>query len=178
MSGLSSTLSASSSVAGFASSWADAQSSKAQGDYQNEMSKINARYAELKADSAVKRGDREAESVKKDTKRLVGSQRAALAAQGIDIGSGSALETQEDTAMIGELEALKIKNNAWMEAFGYKMEAQNDIRSGALAKRAGQNVANTTIATGGWKAISGGLDSFSKSNFYQSTLTKSTKEKK
>lgn len=172
MSGLSSILTAGSTVAGAASSWADAQSQRIQGNYQNEMAGINAKYAELQAESAITRGNKQATDMKRETKKIISSQRVALAAQGISIEDGSALQVQEDTAMIGEIEAMKIKNNAWMEAFGYKMEAQNLRTAGALAKRAGNNAAATTIATGGWNAVSGGIKTFTESNTYNKFISK------
>lgn len=172
MSGLSSILTAGSTVAGAASTWADAQAQRAQGNYQNEMANINAKYAELQSENAITRGNKQAADMKRETKRIIGSQRVALAAQGISIEDGSALQVQEDTAMIGEIEAMKIKNNAWMEAFGYKMEAQNQRQQGKLAKMAGDNTAATTIATGGWNAISGGIKAFSESNTYNKFISK------
>lgn len=177
MSGLTSVLSLGSAATGLAGSFADAQSIRAQGDYQNEMAKINAKYAEFSAESAIKRGDKAATDVKKQTKKLIGSQRAALAAQGIQIDSGSALDVQEDTAMIGQQEALKIKNNAWMEAFGFKVQAQQDTQQGKIAKMAANNTASATIATGGWQAVSGGLDAISKSNTYQNAMAPKGKDK-
>lgn len=165
-------LSASSAVSGFASSWADSQAMRAQGEYQKSMAGINAKFAQVKSKLATDRGNREAADVKRKTKSLIGSQRAALAAQGIDIQSGSALQVQEDTAMIGELEALEIKNNSWMEAFGYRQEAARATQRGEIANISAQNAAGATLLTGGVNALNKGMGAFYESNFYQNSLKK------
>ena len=171
MAAISSILSMGSAAGDAVGSWADAKAVRAQGNYQNEMANINAQFAELSAESAITRGNKQAADVKRNTKKIIGSQRAAMAAQGISIDSGSALDVQEDTAMIGELEAMKVKNNAWMEAFGYKVQAQQDRQQGKIGKMAADNTAATTLATGGWKAVGGAYKAYTGSDTY-AKLTK------
>ncbi len=52
--------------------------------YQQSVYESNARMAEIQAMDAVKRGDTASKETQARAKRLIGSQRAALAAQGQD----------------------------------------------------------------------------------------------
>lgn len=122
---------------------------KTQGQYQKAMYDQNAKLADLSADDALRRGDKEVISLKKQGKQIIGAQRAALAAQGIEVDSGSALDVQVDTAYQVELDAMKIKNNAWREAWGYKTEALNARTQGTFAALGAKNAATNTLITGG-----------------------------
>lgn len=136
----------------FASSYAQATAAELQGDFQKSQYEANAKFSELRAEDAIRRGDREAIEVKKAGKRVIGSQRAALAAQGIEVDSGTAVEVQADTAGMAAEDALRAKNNAWREAWGYRVEAANARGQGRWAAMAAENTARSTLVTGGLKA--------------------------
>ena len=130
-----------------------AYSSYQQGKAQRYISESNARVAEMKARDALKRGH-EAEGLSRQrTKKLIGSQRASLAAQGIRLDAGSALDVQMEAGDFGELDALTIKNNALREAFGFKTEARNASMQGRMAYQTGTNEAMQTLLTGGIRAV-------------------------
>jgi hypothetical protein len=136
-------------VAGFAGQYAQAGAADAQADFQKSQANTNAVYAEMQGADAIKRGDKEARALKGQGKKLIGSQRAAAAAQGIEVDSGSALDTQEDTAGLVAEDALTIKNNAWREAWGYKVQASNYQGQGAMAGLAAKNTSRSSLVTGG-----------------------------
>ena len=97
-----------------------AYSTYQQGRAQRAISRANERLAEMRARDAIKRGQ-EAEGISRQrTRKVLGSQRAAQAAQGIRTDYGSPLDIQLETGDIGELDALTIKNNALREAFGHR----------------------------------------------------------
>ncbi len=126
-------------------------SSYMQGKAQRYISRANANIADMQARDALKRGH-EAEGISRQrTKKLIGSQRAALAAQGIRVDSGSALDVQLEAGDIGELDALTIKNNALREAFGFQTEAANASMQGRLAYQSGINESMQTLLTAGIK---------------------------
>jgi hypothetical protein len=107
----------------------------------------------IRAAHAIQRGDKEAVRAKQLARRIIGSQRAAMGAQGIDLESGSALDIQKETASLGAEEAMIIKNNSWMEAWGYRV-AENDLYGQAkYARITGKNTARNTILTGGLTAL-------------------------
>ncbi len=135
-----------------ASTYSQYASLKAQGNYQSQIALSNARLANIQADDAVQRGEKDVLKSQQETKAVAGSQRAALAAQGIDMKSGSALDVQEDTAGRGAMDALTIRNNAWRTAWGYKVQAQQDTTQAAFDKLAAKNQARSTLLTGGLDA--------------------------
>lgn len=110
---------------------------------------FNAQMEELRARDAERRGDEAANRHRLQVTRMISSQRAALAAQGVDVEAGSALDVQIDTAALGELDALTIRNNAMREAFGYRAQAIDSRRRGRLARAEGvSGAANTILTTG------------------------------
>lgn len=126
-----------------------ARSQMAEGRYAAQAAGANARMAELQAEDALRRGDIEAMRQRQATRGLIGSQRAALAAQGIDLTSGSAMELQEDAAALGAQDAETIRANAWREAWGFRAEATNLRTQGHLERAAAATKAGSTLLTGG-----------------------------
>ena len=172
MAALSSILLATTIATGAYSAYQQNQAGRAarrQGEYQGDIFDLNAADAERQAEDATARG-REAESRHRvGVKQLIGSQRAGLAASGVDIGTGSARDVQEEAAYLGELDALTIRNNAKREALGYRTQAANLRAEGMMARRAGRNqqkaanqaAVGTLLTTGvqaygGWRQYGGG----------------------
>jgi hypothetical protein len=145
----------------------DAKTAKAQADYQNKMSFINSQFAEMQARDAINRGEIKAGEVRKAGKQVVGAQKAALAAQGIDISSGSALEIQQDTDRLNQLDAMQVRNNAWREAWGYKVEASQATAQGQMAMIAGKAKAKSTLMTGGMTAANQTAGGFASAGYFQ-----------
>lgn len=108
---------------------------------QAKLAEFNATIAELNADDAIQRGQEEEQRFRAGVRGLIGSQRAAYAASNIDVGFGSALAVQEDTAQLGELDALTIRNNAARESWGFKVEAEDSRRRAKIIRKGGQYAA-------------------------------------
>ncbi|MBW7929807.1 MAG: hypothetical protein H3C57_00665 [Gammaproteobacteria bacterium] len=96
---------------------------------------INARLAEMSAQSALFKGEREVGALTMRAGQMKGSQRAAMAANGIDLGTGSAAEVQASTDVMKEMDANTLIANAVREAWGHRTQATN-YRNEALMKRA------------------------------------------
>lgn len=105
----------------------------------------NAGIADWQAQDALERGAVEEKRLRRRTEQVIGSQRTGLAAQGVDVNRGSALDVQADAAYLGELDALTIKNNAAKEAWGYKVQASDYRYRGKAAQREGMFGAFQTI---------------------------------
>lgn len=127
----------------------------------------NRQFSELMAEDAIRRGDRAALQHRKKVRQLIGSQRAALAAQGIDVNAGSAMDVQLDTASLGAQDAETIKNNAWREAWGLRSQASGYGAqaamagiSGGLAGFAGAQAQSSTFLTGGLNALNSGIQGY------------------
>ena len=128
---------------------------KNQAAFQASVARNNAILSERAAQDAIVRG-REAERERRvKTRQLIGRQRTALAGAGQVVDTGSALDITEETAAIGELDALTIRRNAEREALGFRTEGINfqssallaDLR-GESAERAGDLAFKTTLLTG------------------------------
>ncbi len=118
-----------------------ARQSEAMGRYEKSAFDENARIAGLQATDATARGDVEAGRVHLDTTQRMGATKAALASQGVDVGSGSALDVQASEAGLGALDEMMVRNNAAREAWGYSTEAINFRKQGELAELGGKNTA-------------------------------------
>lgn len=122
--------------------------------YNAQVAENNAKVADYSAQDAVERGAADETAHRIETKRLIGRQRVSLAAQGQDLGSGSAVEIQADTARQSEVDALEIRANAAREQWGYRVaasnarvQAQDQLAAGEIAKQKGKNAAFQTILT-------------------------------
>lgn len=115
--------------------------------------RTNAGYARLQAEDAKTRGASSAMAAVVKARMNVGSQRAALAAQGIDISSGSALDVQVNTADLAEIDIMTIKNNAAREAWGYNVQASDSMTQAAMTEKAGSNKSRNTLLTGGLNTL-------------------------
>lgn len=131
---------------------------KSLGDY-------NALTAETQARDALARGAEDEQKFRAGLRGLIGSQRAGFSGQGVDVGTGSAVDVQADAAFLGELDALTIRTNAAREAWGYRREADNYRRGGQQAQSASRWGAASTIVGGaaslvqmryGWGGTDGG----------------------
>lgn len=78
-------------------------------------------------------GQYEESAAKAGTTRTVAEQTVAQAANGIDVGSGSALAVRDATEAIGAMDAAMIHYNAQREAFGLDVEANLLKRAGTSA---------------------------------------------
>jgi len=132
-----------------AGAYTQSQALRAQGDYQKQIADQNAATARLQAEDAIKRGERESHLIRMRTRQLRGSQRAAFAAQGVDVDTGSAADLQADTVALGALDAMTRQNNAYFEAWGFRSEAAAESHQGRMRQRAARSAARSTIATGG-----------------------------
>ena len=122
----------------FAGGMLDAEAYRTQSDFQKRQFEFSQKVADLQAKDAIKRGELQAKRVREAGKKIVGAQRAALAAQGIELDSGTALDIQEETAAFTEMDALTVKMNAYREAWGYKIESANYLAKSQYADIAGQ----------------------------------------
>ena len=111
------------------------------GAYERAGYDQNAQFAEDQAADAIARGKEAELRQRTATRQFRGSQRAGLGAQGIALDSGSALDVQEETVALGELDALTIRNNARREAYGYRVQAGDLRRQGQLAELSARNQA-------------------------------------
>lgn len=115
-----------------------AGSAISQGRAARNTSVFNARLAENEATRTRNKAVEQENEQRRRTAELISRQRTQLAANNLDLNSGSALQLQEDAALIGEVDALRIRNNFNDQASALDQEASLSISSG----RAKQQSAN------------------------------------
>lgn len=108
------------------------------GEAEAQRLEYNAGVTGLQAADAVTRGAEEEQRFRSTVRGLIGSQRAGFAGQGVDVGSGSAVDVQADAAYLGELDALTIRSNAQREAWGYRVQGEDLRMAAGVARRGGQ----------------------------------------
>ena len=111
--------------------------------------KQNAAYLNRAANDARYRGVVDADTQRVQTQNLIGTQRAAMAGNGGVVDDGSNALITQDTAQYGELDAMIISNNAAREAYGYEVQATNNISNA--------NTLKSNAKTGMMSSLLGGV---------------------
>ena len=119
-----------------------------QGRFQERTAEYNARVSENQAEETRNAGVEQENSHRERVARLQATQRAQLGASGVDANSGSALQLQQDTALSGEVDAIRIRNNALNQADSLDSGAALTRLEGANARQAGNAEAVGTILGG------------------------------
>lgn len=102
--------------------------------YQAKIAERNAAIERNAAQDALERGRIEEQRQYRKNAQRLGAQRAAMAANGIEVDFGSALDLQTDTKQVGWEDAQTIRENSMREAKGYEIRAWNS-EAEASAKR-------------------------------------------
>ncbi len=131
-----------------ASAISQGQSAKSTADY-------NAAAQQATAKSIQDKGAADAADQRLKTQRLVGTQIANAGAGGIDPNTGSPLTVEGQTKEWGELDALRIINNAQRSAWGYTTQAGITSYQGGQQQTAAYATAGSTLLGGASKAYYG-----------------------
>lgn len=137
-----------------------ADSIKASSNFQARQTEFNAQLLELQKDDVKNQLDKDVFRRQQQTKKMIGSQKAAMAAQGIDVEGDIGVTLQEDEQQFSMDDVQSLKNNAWREAMGLEIQ-ESDLRTqAAFARLGGKSQARSTLATGGLQAASMGLGAY------------------
>lgn len=134
---------------GIISALNQAEAQKAQGEIARRNFDEAARLERLKADEAIELGEEQALRVSGRVRQVLGAQQSALAAQGIQVDTGTALDLQADALRFGQADILTIRFNALRQAFGFQTSAGQLALQGRLEQISGRAQAAQTIATAG-----------------------------
>lgn len=123
--------------------------------YQAGVAQLNAKIAKQNADYTREAGGTVAYQSGLKTGQVVGQQKVAQSASGIDVNTGSAAKVRADTLQLGELDQQTIRTNYAKKAYGYEVEAATkqaeagaDLVAGSEAKKASNiNVASSILGT-------------------------------
>lgn len=147
-----------SGVIGGISSYQQGKQQQAMYNYQAKVAEENAKIANKNAATERQTGIEEARLQRMKTLQAVGSQQAAMAANGMDVTQGTSLDIIEDTAAMGELDALQIQTNYERKAQSYEAQANNFNNQASMDVIAGKNA----YTAGQIKAVQTGLNGVSK----------------
>lgn len=157
-----------STAIGVTSSIVQSNNTQAMYDYQAKVAQENAKIAEQNAASERQSGLEEARLKRIQTLQAIGSQQTGMAANNVDITQGTALDTIEDTAQYGELDALMLQYNAERNAINYEMQAGNLNNQANLDMLASRNAATAgkinalAYTFNGMSDVAGGLGDLGK----------------
>ena len=136
-----------STVVAAAATSVSAYSAVAAGENAKETADYNAEMQRRAAHDAVVRGEIEASEKRQQAKRIIATQTAGFAANGVNINSGSPLDVLTETAGMGELDALRTLNNAQRHASGLTANADLVQAQGKQQQTAGYyNAAGTALS--------------------------------
>jgi hypothetical protein len=108
-------------------------------EYQSKVEANNAQVAEWQAQDAEKRGQEEGQRARRANSQLRGQQRASMAANGLDLNSGSALALLDDTEYFGAVDQQTVADNTRNEAWALRSRSQNFMAQSQLNKTGAEN---------------------------------------
>jgi len=115
---------------------------------QRAAAQYNAQIAANNAQAAMDQGRFAEQQQRMKNAALLSQQKANLAANGVEIDSGSALDVQSSSAQMGELDALTIRYNAQNKANNYLSQAGLSQMTADAAETAGTiGVASSMLGT-------------------------------
>jgi hypothetical protein len=94
-------------------------------NYESQVAGNNAVYAGYQAQVAKQVGEQQVQTLEMQNSQLYSNQRATMAANGVDLGSGSATDILASTKYMGARDALTIQDNTNRRVWGLNTEAQN-----------------------------------------------------
>lgn len=113
-----------------------------------EVASRNAKLADLQAQDAIARGEKEAISVQQRAAAVKSAQRVNLAAKGLDLSYGTAADLQDQTDFFGQADVTTTRNNARKEAWARQSQSSN-FQAEALSQQPGLTAGGTLLAGAG-----------------------------
>lgn len=146
------------------------QAAAAQGRAQQQAQEYNAVVKEQNARLARQQAGAREEQQRRQTRQLLGQQSAALAQAGIGVGTGSALDIEEQSMVRAELDALTIAYEGDLQASGLLASAEQDRYMGEVAKARGENERTASYISAGASILSGAASYGAYTGGFGSTL--------
>jgi len=128
---------------------------KQQADYQAQVADQNARIAENQAQDSILNTNLAAQRRYRELSQTQGAQAAAMAANGVDLNFGSAVDVQRDTAMIGGEDMAQLYKAGNEQTKGFEINAFNDRSKAAGYRAQGRAALMKGIFNGLSTALSG-----------------------
>jgi hypothetical protein len=123
----------------------EAKNQREAGKANAQIAENNARLDEAQAKDEAVLSARDQQQASWQTKAVIGKQKAALAANMIDSGEGTAFDLLGETAMMGGAEQSALAMEGARKAWGFQSQALNRRNEGAQAKWMGKAQGNVTL---------------------------------
>lgn len=123
--------------------------------YNAEIARNNQIIANNNATAAIHEGEQNAASSSQGTKAKIGGILANQGASGVDISSGSSVDTRASAAQTGELNAINIRADAARKAYGYQNEGANAAIQEQMDKASAKNEAASSEVASASTLLSG-----------------------
>jgi hypothetical protein len=111
---------------------------RSQAGYEAKLAKQNAALEIEASHDAIRQGQDEARDFWREVSATKGQQVAAMAANGIDVGYGSAQRLQDDTTMTSRDKAATLYRNTTQKRRGHVINAGNYVSEAKAAKSRGK----------------------------------------
>jgi len=121
-------------------------------EYNARILENNAKVSEMQAKAAEGTGKIEEKQHRLKLSQLEGSQRAAFAGSGVAMDTGSAADVIKDTQKWGEMDALTMRRNTALQAWGYRAQGSEALSQASLAR----SQKRSPWEAGGLALLSGG----------------------
>ncbi len=151
-------------VTGAIGSYYAAQSQKAQLEsqassmrFQADISQLNAVQAEFTAQQILRAGQQKQGQIGLRAGKIKSSQRASMAARGIDLGVGSAVETIATTDLMKEIDMLTVNADTVRSSEAARLQRQNYLTASALQDVSASNLAASGDSISPFMALSTSL---------------------
>jgi hypothetical protein len=129
-------------------SYKEGQATKQANGFQAGIYQNNAVTAKQNASNERQSGIEDARRVRIQTIQKMSMQKAAMAANGLDINEGTAVDLTADTASMGELDALTTMHNSELKARNYENTANDFTSQAQLSLISGKNAATSGLIKG------------------------------
>ena len=123
--------------------------------YQAQVKANDAIMAQQNAQYARQAGDAQAAQKQMETAQQTGAIRAAAAANGLDVNSGSALGVQTSQKLLGNNDVLNIRNNALRQVYGYQAQADGFQAQSQLDQMQSSSATSGSILSATGSLLSG-----------------------
>ena len=151
-------------ITGAIGSYYAAQSQKAQLEsqassmrFQSDISQLNAAQAEFTAQQIMRAGQQRQGQIGLRAGKINSTQRASMAARGIDLGVGSAVETIATTDLMKEIDMLTTNAETVRSAEAARLQRQNYLTASAMQDVSAMNLAGSAASISPMMALGGSL---------------------
>lgn len=134
---------------------AQAQAAANAAEYQAQVAQNQNQVSQQQAKQTEAAGETVQEQIGQQTRANIGALKAAQAASGTDVNSGSNVDVRSSAAALGQLNEINARSNYSRQAYGYQLQgvgyqaqAGLDRAQGEAAKTAGNIGAFGSLASG------------------------------